>query len=573
MRGSRVLWFLVALPLLALVLLLGGCEKAGSITEHVGTRAETQYETSFLGPSDLVVKIDNVSHTMPFSFWCDEGAFHDVYFPSPQWLSPDTRYMFQSWTHPDFLGNPATILCDSPKSTSVVVSTQYNITFDTRPATALEIVIDAVPYLAPQNFWWNEGEVHHIDVTDPQIIDLRSRYIWKSWSDGGERSHNVTISKPEDYIVTFAVEYMVDILTNPMGLMVEVDGIVYISPMSLWWEEGSTHYIYAQDYPPNYWWLNWSDGGDQGHTITITAPAYYCATYISGHEVIVTTDPLVPLVEVDGVMHEPPASVRCDDGTILMIGAPSPQVTPNSTLFFSHWSDGGSQYHNITANTSLTITAYYTGTVQVTVDTLPTFQEILVDGTPYFTPKLFHWDIGSVHSVEAHEQIAVGQKASLRFSHWSDGGARFHDIVVEGSGAFVAHYDRYYLIAIDTVPRGLNVSVDGQNATSLSSFWWREGSVHSIQALSPQERNRTKFMFIMWDDGNHPPHRILTVREPRTLTALFKPIRALSAIIPPDPVEAGYVGIGDHWLEGPVPGSIKIVAKERELSTHPHMPR
>ena len=490
MSGSRLLWLSVILPLLAL-LLFGGCGRAGDTTEQVGTRAGTQYEISFLGPSDLVVEVDNVSFTMPFSFWCDEGATHIAYFPSPQWFSPDSRYIFQSWTHPDFLGNPATFECDGSKSTSVVVSRQYNIT----------------------------------------------------------------------------------ITTNPMGLEVEIDGMLFIAPWTVWWDEGSTHYIYAPDGPPYYWWSHWNDGGDQGHTITITAPAFYSASYIWGHEVIVTTDPLVPLVEVDGVTYEPPASMRWKDGTIHMIGAPSPQVTLNGTLFFSHWSDGVAQYHTITVNASLTLTAYYTGTVQVTIDTLPTFQEILVDGTPYITPRLFYWDIGSVHTVEAREQIAVGQNASLRFSHWSDGGNRSHDIVIEESGAFVAHYDRYYLIAIDTVPRGLNVSVDGQNATSLSVFWWKEGSVHYIRALSPQERNQTRFMFIMWDDGNYPPHRTLIVREPKTLTAIYKPIRGISAVIPPMPVDAGYVGTGDQWLEGPAPGSSKIVAKERELSSHPRLPR
>jgi hypothetical protein len=490
MSGLRFIWLLGILPSLAL-LLLGGCGEAGGDPEQVGTRAGTQYEVSFLGPSDLNVEIDNVSFTMPFSFWCDEGAIHDIYFPSPQSFSPDSRYIFQSWTHPDFVGNPATLVCDGPKSTTVVVSTQHNVTFT----------------------------------------------------------------------------------TNPVGLDLEIDGMIFNTPWSVWWDEGSTHDIYARDCPPYYWWVNWSDGGDQGHSITITASARYAASYISGHEVIVTTDPLVPIVEVDGVNYEPPASMRWEDGTIHTIGAPSPQVTPNGTLFFSHWSDGGAQFQTIIVNASFTLTAYYTGTVQVTIDTLPTFQEILVDGTPYITPKLFYWDIGSIHTVEAHEEIAVGQNASLRFSHWSDGGARSHSIIIEESGAFIAHYDRYYLVAIDTVPRGLNVSVDGQNATSLALFWWKEDSMHDIKALSPQERNRTRFMFMRWDDGNYPRQRTVVAHEPRTLTAIYMSIRGISAVLPPDPVEAGYVGIEDQWLEGPALGRIKTIGRERELSRLPRVPR
>ena len=238
-------------------------------------------------------------------------------------------------------------------------------------------------------------------------------------------------------------------------------------------------------------------------------------------------------------------------------------MTLNGTLFFSHWSDGGARCHVITANQSATYTAYFTGTVQVTIDTLPTFQEILVDGTPYITPKLFYWDLGSVHTVEAHELIAVGQNASLRFSHWSDGGNRSHTIAIEDSGAFVAHYDKYYRIVVDTVPRGLNISVDGQNVTSLAVFWWKEGSVHRLVPLSPQEFTRPRYIFIMWGDGNYPPHRVLLVREPWTCIAIYKPIRGISVVIPPE--LGGFSGIKQDWPSEPGPGGDYRMARwERE---------
>lgn len=590
LSGSRSLWLLVVMSL-AVIGFTEGCGDPES--ENVGTRAdvlqseyllgfetspaglrviggfihsglfETQYQMEFMSPDGAVVEIDNVSHTMPFSFWCDEGTTHTAHFPSPQLIAPNTRYVFQFWTHPDFLGNPATFVCDSEKSTSVVVAIQHYVTVETLPDANLEIRIDSISYAAPQSFWWDQGAVHDLDVTSPQVVDWTTAYFWKSWSDGGEKSHLVTIASPATYAATFVIMHMVNITTSPIGLQIEVNGIIHTTPYIFWSEEGSEFEVCAPNPPMGIVFSHWSDGGDQCHTVTVTGPLTLNAFYILGYEVTVDTSPWVPIVEVDGVDYEPPATFGWELNSNHTICAPSPQMTLNGTRFFSHWSDGGARCHAITANQSATYTAYFTGTVQVTIDTLPTFQEILVDGTPYITPKLFYWDLGSVHTVEAHELIAVGQNASLRFSHWSDGGNRSHTVVIEDSGAFVAYYDKYYRIVVDTVPRGLNISVDGQNVTSLAVFWWKEGSMHSLVPLTPQELNRTRYIFIMWGDGNYPPNRVLLVREPWTCIAIYKPIRGISAVIPPE--LEGYSGIKQDWPSEPGPGGDYRMARwERE---------
>ena len=376
---------------------------------------------------------------------------------------------FLSWTDPGFLGNPAIVVCDGPKSTSVVVKTQ----------------------------------------------------------------HLVTLS------------------SNPTGLLLEIDGIPYITPHMRWWDENSYHFIYALDNPPDCWWHHWSDGGDQGHNIEVTGPMTITAFYIFGAKITITTEPLVPVVEVDGVQYAPPAVFRWEFNTLHTINAPSPQVTPNGTLYFSHWSDGGAQSHTIVVNETDTHVAYYTGSVKVYVDTMPSPMQVYVDGVLYTTPQLFYWDLGSVHELEALEQQSGGPNESWRFSHWSDGGDRYHEITIAGSDVYVAYYNRYYRIGVDTVPSGLNISANGTIYSTPVSFWWKEGSAHELEALSPQEHNGTRYHFQMWKDNFYFAKRTVVVGGPRTYVALYKPQHYLSVVIPEPPIPPviGPIVIGVGWYE------------------------
>lgn len=584
----------------------------------------TQYEISFIGPAGLAVEVDNVSYTMPFSLWCDEGTSHSVFFPSPQGVDPQIRAGFLYWTDPSFLGNPATLVCDGPKSTSVVVETQYRVDLDTSPM-GLNLSVDGIPYTAPVSFWWDADSPHNVYAPD-----YPPDCWWHHWSDGGEQGHDIVVTGPmtitahygtqheisflgpadltveidnvsytmpfsfwcdegashfihfpspqavgpqtrveflswtdpgflgnpaivvcdgpKSTMVEVETQYMVNITSVPVGLDIEADGVVFITPYSTWWDADTFHYLHAPDHQ-DFLWHHWSDGGEQGHIIEATGPMTITAYYIYGLKVTITAEPLVPVLEVDGVQCAPPAVFRWEYNTLHTISAPSPQMTPNGTLYFSHWSDGGAQSHTIAVDGTDTYVAYYTGTVHVTIDTLPTFQEILVDGMPYITPRLFYWDIGSVHAVEAHELIAVGQNASLRFSHWSDGGSRSHDIVIEESGAFVAHYDRFYRVGLDTVPSGLNLSVNGTMLTAPAHFWWREGYTVELEAISPQEHNGTRHLFIMWADGYYLPKRTIVVSGAVTYVALYKPQHYLSVIIPPPLVSFGPVSVGAGWYD------------------------
>ncbi|HEY4705008.1 MAG TPA: hypothetical protein VII27_04655 [Thermoplasmata archaeon] len=77
-----------------------------------------------------------------------------------------------------------------------------------------------------------------------------------------------------------------------------------------------------------------------------------------------------------------------------------------------------------------------------------------------------------------------------------------------------------YSVTVDTVPAGLEVSVDGTTATAPVTFTCVTGSRHTIAAPSPQGAGDTRFVFVNWSDGGGPSHDV-TCLGAANYTAFF----------------------------------------------------
>lgn len=88
------------------------------------------------------------------------------------------------------------------------------------------------------------------------------------------------------------------ITTNPSGLQMEVDGTIYTSPKSFEWVQGSSHTIYVASTQSGgantrYVFVNWSDGDDQQHQITVgTSSVTITANYITQYRATIATQGL-----------------------------------------------------------------------------------------------------------------------------------------------------------------------------------------------------------------------------------------------------------------------------------------
>jgi len=166
-----------------------------------------------------------------------------------------------------------------------ILQVNYTVGFQSVPI-GLTLEIDGIEYISPVHFVWPEGEIHNITAPSPQIIDVRSRYLWSWWSDYGARSHTIVVMGDEDYTAYYDAEHMVNVTTSPAALDISIDGLIYSCPINtFWWAEGSTHELEAlliQPVEPKVTWpfLGWNDGVRlPKRTVVVNGPATYIAMY------------------------------------------------------------------------------------------------------------------------------------------------------------------------------------------------------------------------------------------------------------------------------------------------------
>ncbi len=512
------------------------------------------YDTMYLvtvdsTPIKLEIWVDGIPQTLPIQFWARTGHLMIMTAPTEVYVGNLTRYVFVGWFADPLIPFPLTepsinITIGGPQYLAAVYALQYCLFYE-----GLSL---------PTNCeWYDNGTIAYASLDSPYRYsgpNIRAAFVhWAGDVTGGNysRSDPILMDGPKFALTVWLTQYNISFATSPVGLDLEVDGTLYDTsvPLYFWWDAGSPHHLHAPDHPPDIWFSHWSDGGDQAHVITANAPNFLIAYYSWGHEVIVTTDPLLPRVDVDGQSYDSPAVFRWGNATSHTIAAPLLQFTPNGSYHFSHWSDGLSRVHTIVVTGPTTYTAFYTRKVNVTIGSMPTGVEVHVDGVPYITPMVFEWEIGSVHSIEAEEWIVSGPNGVLRFSYWSDGGAKTHSITIDRSDSFVAFYDIYYRMVIDTKPSGLNFYLNGSVCETPATFWWKDGSSHDVEAMTPQEYNGTRYYFIRWEDGVATKKRIIVVSGPEMYTVIFRAKYYLEVTIIDPPMDVGPIVIGNGWYD------------------------
>ena len=240
------------------------------------------------------VSVDGVTVTAPHPFPCWNGTTHAIAAPSPQ-VAGDIRYVFSNWSDG---GAPShDISCTASSNYTAMFTTQYAVVVQALPV-GLRVVVDGTPHDGQYTGWWNASEAHAIDAPSPQSTGPDARWAWTSWSDGGVRSHRVSVTEPRTFIAPFSREFRVTVTTSPSGMRVSVDGAEFVAPQTFWWGSGTTHTLSApeaQDHEGMPLRIgSWSDGGATEHTVTIVRPGSYVAKYgVAPLPVVMNWKPIV----------------------------------------------------------------------------------------------------------------------------------------------------------------------------------------------------------------------------------------------------------------------------------------
>ena len=470
-------------------------------------------------PSGLQLVVDGTPRATPYTFDCDPGSNHTLDAPTPQTYL-QARWAFDSWS--DAGARTHGITCIAPETyVARYLATDYEVTVTTSPP-GLQTSVDGAPGSGPRTFWWGVGSGHAVAAPSPQVAGS-TRYLYQSWSDAGAQTHVVTVLAPTTYVAYFSAEYEIVVDTSPPNLDVRVDGSTFGAPYAFWCGAGTTRTIEATNpVPPpgvQLTFLSWSDGGAQSHDIACTVPGTFTATYLVEFRITVGSAPTGLNVTVDAVPFPAPYAFWCANATARTVGAPSPQAFGPIRHVFLSWSDGGAQSHDVTCAAPATFTATFAREYEVSVDTIPARLLIEVNGTPQSAPYSFWCREGTNRTLGAPSPQGTGG-TRYPFVAWTDGLPRTHAITCDQPRSFTALFDTQYAITIATNPPGLEVVVNGTPTTTPQTYWWGAGTVHSLNATTPQGTGRSRWAFASWSDSGAANHSVIPA-SPQTFTASF----------------------------------------------------
>ncbi|MBN2543035.1 hypothetical protein JXI42_09245 [bacterium] len=155
--------------------------------------------------------------------------------------------------------------------------------------------------------------------------------------------------------------------------------------------------------------------------------------------------------------------------------------------------------------------------VHVTIRTDIAGGIVTVDGTNQFSPYTVRWVVGSAHEISVPSPQLESGGVRYIFDHWSDAGARTHNIIVPAVDiTYTAFMLAQYLTTITNDPLVAGdgeVIVDGSNETVPFTAWWDDGSIHDIEAIDSFTVGDTRYIWDDWNDGGDIAHPIMILSE------------------------------------------------------------
>ena len=120
------------------------------------------------------------------------------------------------------------------------IQTFVPVTVGTNP-TGRQLIIDGVSWTAPASFQWMAGSAHTVEA--PSSTGGTTRYLFRTWSDGGAQTHTVTVpSSPSTITANFQKQHALTAASSDVS-----KGMVSNSPMTsdTFYNEGTSISISA----------------------------------------------------------------------------------------------------------------------------------------------------------------------------------------------------------------------------------------------------------------------------------------------------------------------------------------
>lgn len=244
------------------------------------------------------------------------------------------------------------------------------------------------------------------------------------------------------------------VTTNPVGRQVTVDGTPYTTTATtptFQWAPGSPHTISVSSPQGSagtqFTFQGWSDGGPASHTVSPVAATTYTASFSTSYQL---TTEVLPSAAA-GSLNQPNGSYHAANTNI--------QVTANanSGYVFNNWSfdaSGTSNPVSVFMNGPKTVKANFgPAPAGITVTTIPTGRQVIVDGTPYTSPTPpLQWTPGTEHTIEVPTQPETAG-TRYTFLNWTDGGAASRTVTAPSTNTtYTANFSISYRLTTEVLP-------------------------------------------------------------------------------------------------------------------------
>jgi hypothetical protein len=397
--------------------------------------------------------------------------------------------------------------------TTTLSGATYQITITTNPS-GLSIKVDGGTYTAPHTFTWNQGHTHYLEVTSPQNGGTGKRYVYTSWSDGGDRSHSYVVPGSDRTVTAnFKTQYELEVNSS------------HGSPTGAGWYDAGSSASFGVTTPANggsgtrYVLTGWAGsgsgsytGGSASQTVSMNNAITETASWKTQYE-----------LEVNSSHGSPTGAGWYDAGSSTSFGVTTPAIEGSGTrhLFIS-WTGsgsgsytGGSASQTVTMNNAITETADWNTQYYLTTAESPASGGSITPSVPGGW-----YNSGSVVSVNASES---GEYQFLGFSGNLSGTTRPQNITMNGPKSVTANFGRPVQITVSASPAGRHFIVDGADYNTPQTFTWIESTTHNLEVVSPQSGGTGKrYVYTSWSDGGDRSHTYVVPGSDQTVATSFK---------------------------------------------------
>ena len=548
----------------------------GSVVGHYKTQ---YYVTLATNPPGL----GNLSG----SAWYDDGVY--VSISTDQYLPGGSRWRFAGWTTADMseIADPTspstTVLIDMTKTVTANYVHQYNITFTqsglTSDASGTVATVNgtALAYSdLPYSMWVDTGSIVNYAYT----ATISSTTTGKQYSLTGVTGPSTPITASADTTITANYKTQHCLSVSSSYGVVGGQG---------WYDSGATAYatldvgLVDHGNGTRHAFTSWSGDASgtnyaQSNPITMNGPKNAVANWKTQHCITFSQSGL-----------DLSAS-----GTVVTVNTVAKTY---SDLSYYLWVDSGSSvtysYSNVSSSTlgktfiltsvtglgsPITVTSPTTVTGNYKIQYQITFNQsgvgpdftgtiVTIDGTAYngsALPAVFWWDNNSAHTFSYVSPLIVSISRQYNWASTTGLSTLQSDtLTITGSGSVTGNYateNKYQITFSQTGASsdftGTVIVIDGSNynITTMPSFWWDSGSVHTYTYQSPLVVTPNAKQYVLTGTGD--PSSPITVSGTTTVTGNYKTQYYLTMATNPSSVTTP---TGAGWYDS---GSVATVSTQ-----------